>query len=176
MFCTETPPDGWLECNGQTFNPNTYVDLSNAIGTFWSDDNTYKVPDLRGLFLKGWDGTGTMGTYEDDEVLEHNHTVGNYTHDHWNSRTNFDGSHAHGHNVVNLMYNNSGGMQVVGAVARGGTNSYWVWSDRVNLHTGSNHTHNISISSSVSASNSNTNNTGNENKPINYSILHCIKY
>ena len=58
MFCTETPPDGWLECNGQQFDENIYVDLSNAIGTIWSDNNTYKVPDLRGLFLKGWDGTG----------------------------------------------------------------------------------------------------------------------
>ena len=51
MFCTEIPPDGWLECNGQIFNPEKYIDLSNAIGTIWSDNNTYKVPDLRGLFL-----------------------------------------------------------------------------------------------------------------------------
>ena len=176
MFCTETPPDGWLECNGQQFDPNTYIDLSNAIGTIWSDNNTYKVPDLRGLFLKGWDRTGEVGTYEDDEIFEHNHTIQNYTHTHYGSRSHHDGAHAHGHNAINLRGSDSGGMRDVGTVERGGSNHYWTWSDRIDLTIGSHHTHSITISNSLTADNSNTNNTGNENKPINYAVLHCIKY
>tara|TARA_B100000073_G_C23625143_1_gene530210 strand:+ start:283 stop:927 length:645 start_codon:yes stop_codon:yes gene_type:complete len=175
MFCTETPPEGWLECNGGTFDPNTYVDLSNAIGTIWSDNNTYKVPDLRGLFLKGWDGTGTMGTYEDDAVFNHNHTIEDYTHTHLNCKSNNGGSHEHGWHALNLRWTEGGGSDW-GKVARGGSNSYWVWSDRTYTRTGSNHEHSITISDSLTATNSNTTNTGNENKPINYSVLHCIKY
>ena len=128
MFSVETPPTGWLECNGSTFDANIYVDLSNAIGTMWSDDNTYKVPDLRGLFLKGWDGTGTMGTYEEDENFEHDHPTINHEHTH-TALSNFDGAHEHGLNqaVFNTTHGRGGAYNTI---SRGGTNQYWVWSDR----------------------------------------------
>ena len=175
MFCTETPPDGWLECNGASFDENIYVDLSNAIGTIWSDNNTYKVPDLRGLFLKGWDGTGTVGTYEDDEVFNHNHTVDNYTHNHLSSRSTHGGHHYHGWNAVKVRYAWNGGNDY-NYVAMGGKNHYWVWSDRINVDIGSAHNHSVSVSNIANISNNKTTETGTENKPINYSILHCIKY
>lgn len=42
-----TPPNGWLECNGQVFNTGTNPKLYAVLGR-----NT--VPDYRGLFLRGW--------------------------------------------------------------------------------------------------------------------------
>ncbi|HCA4557938.1 TPA: tail fiber protein, partial [Escherichia coli] len=44
----ETPPDGWLKCNGATFDKAKYPKLATAYisGT---------LPDLRGEFLRGWD-------------------------------------------------------------------------------------------------------------------------
>jgi hypothetical protein len=40
-------PDNWLECNGQSFSPAVYPELSSAMGKA-------TVPDFRGLFLRGY--------------------------------------------------------------------------------------------------------------------------
>ncbi|HDS7773992.1 TPA: tail fiber protein [Klebsiella aerogenes] len=44
----ETPPAGWLKCNGANFNTSTYPLLAKAYPAG-------KLPDLRGEFLRGWD-------------------------------------------------------------------------------------------------------------------------
>jgi hypothetical protein len=54
----ETVPIGFLECNGQSVDRNQFLDLFNAIGSKYglgSTINTFKVPDYRGYFLRGWD-------------------------------------------------------------------------------------------------------------------------
>ena len=49
-------PDGWMECNGRTINPNEYLALYQIIGTtyggttsgsFPSITGDFKIPDLR---------------------------------------------------------------------------------------------------------------------------------
>ena len=58
-----TVPKGYLKCNGQSFSESTYPKLKVAL-------NTTKVPDLRGVFLRGVDdGRGiesgrTLNSYE----------------------------------------------------------------------------------------------------------------
>ena len=48
-----TPPEGWLECNGSTFDKNKFPKLAVAYPAG-------KLPDLRGEFIRGWDnGKGT---------------------------------------------------------------------------------------------------------------------
>lgn len=42
-----TPPNGWLECNGQVFNTGSNPKLYSVLGR-------NVVPDYRGLFLRGW--------------------------------------------------------------------------------------------------------------------------
>ncbi len=52
-----TPPDGWLVCNGATVSRTTYADLFAAIGTtFGAGDGstTFKLPDYQGDFLRGY--------------------------------------------------------------------------------------------------------------------------
>ncbi|MEM9849507.1 MAG: tail fiber protein, partial [Bacteroidota bacterium] len=46
MWATETPPTGWLICNGSTFNTSTYSELNAILGS-----NT--LPDFRGRFPLG---------------------------------------------------------------------------------------------------------------------------
>jgi hypothetical protein len=56
-FATQTPPQGWLVCNGASVSRSTYSDLFNVIGTTYGNGfstNTFRVPDLRGLFIRGW--------------------------------------------------------------------------------------------------------------------------
>ncbi|MGC6114811.1 phage tail protein [Klebsiella aerogenes] len=45
---TATAPDGWLKCNGATFDKAKYPSLAVAYPTG-------KLPDLRGEFIRGWD-------------------------------------------------------------------------------------------------------------------------
>lgn len=44
----ETPPTGWLKCNGAPFSAEEYPELAKAYPT-------NKLPDLRGEFIRGWD-------------------------------------------------------------------------------------------------------------------------
>lgn len=62
-------PEGWLECNGQTFNVTTYRELAGKYPAG-------RVPDFRGLFLRGLDrGAGrdasperAVLSYQDDSM------------------------------------------------------------------------------------------------------------
>ncbi|WP_210459558.1 phage tail protein [Pantoea ananatis] len=44
-----TLPVGWFRCNGATFSATAYPQLAKAYPTL-------KLPDLRGEFIRGWDG------------------------------------------------------------------------------------------------------------------------
>ncbi|WP_143314801.1 phage tail protein [Clostridium sp. HBUAS56017] len=57
-FAMKTPPAGWIKCNGATISRNTYSRLFSVIGTTFGEGDgktTFKLPDLRGEFIKGWD-------------------------------------------------------------------------------------------------------------------------
>jgi hypothetical protein len=59
-FAMATAPDGWLECNGQAVSRSNYAALFAAIGTVYGagdGSTTFKLPDYRGYFLRGIDGT-----------------------------------------------------------------------------------------------------------------------
>lgn len=53
----EDIPRGWLLCNGIEVRRLDYPLLFEAIGTAWggSGGNTFFIPDLRGMFLRGVD-------------------------------------------------------------------------------------------------------------------------
>lgn len=68
----ETPPTGWLKCNGAPFSAEEYPELAKAYPT-------NKLPDLRGEFIRGWDdGRGvdsgrTILSAQGDQFKSHNH-------------------------------------------------------------------------------------------------------
>ncbi|OTA19621.1 tail fiber protein [Xenorhabdus beddingii] len=57
---SEIPPDGWLKCNGETFDTEKYPKLALAYPSG-------KLPDLRGEFIRGWDDE--RGVDDPREVL-----------------------------------------------------------------------------------------------------------
>jgi hypothetical protein len=94
----EKIPDGWLLCDGSSYNTIEYADLYDAIGANWGTvhPDSFRVPDLRSVFLRGVnhgsaDGftdpdAGTrisrhaggnignqVGSYQDDQFESHNH-------------------------------------------------------------------------------------------------------
>jgi microcystin-dependent protein len=79
-----TVPTGYLECNGQTVSRTVYSLLFAIIGTTYGagdGSTTFKVPDLRGEFIRGWDhGRGVdasraIGTAQADELRSHRHAI-----------------------------------------------------------------------------------------------------
>jgi len=66
---TTTIPKGWLFCRGQAISRSIYSDLFAAIGINWGVGNgatTFNIPDLRGVFLRGVNGTRN-DTYSDPD-------------------------------------------------------------------------------------------------------------
>lgn len=58
VWPSDTVPEGYLECAGQTISRTTYADIFSEIGTTYGvgdGSTTFKLPDLRGEFIRGWD-------------------------------------------------------------------------------------------------------------------------
>lgn len=68
----ERIPAGWKLCNGEVLDvDNGFRRLFEAIGNFWggSGPHDFKLPDLRGLFLRGVDGGSNRDTRRAERVL-----------------------------------------------------------------------------------------------------------
>ncbi|EHR9410728.1 tail fiber protein [Escherichia coli] len=52
---TATPPAGWLKCDGRTFTKEQYPVLARVYPNL-------RLPDLRGEFIRGWDGGRKVDT------------------------------------------------------------------------------------------------------------------
>lgn len=98
-FAGSEIPTGWLECDGSTKSQSLYHQLYAAIGSTWAtcakqdgtggsysspSAGTFRVPDLRGVFLRGAgtssdssganDVTVTLAAFQDDAFKSHKHT------------------------------------------------------------------------------------------------------
>lgn len=107
---SELRRSGWLECDGSSLPIPAFSKLFRAIGNNWGSEdrgNTFKIPDLRGFFMRGWDhGAGRdpdalaregihpadapgdfvgaqgdkVGSVQDDEFQQHKHTFNGAIH------------------------------------------------------------------------------------------------
>ncbi|MCA5937957.1 phage tail protein, partial [Pectobacterium brasiliense] len=76
MWGTPVPPEGWLELNGQPFNPSGNPILASLYPSS-------QVPDFRGYFPRGWDNganidpdsSRTINSYQMDELKSHHHQL-----------------------------------------------------------------------------------------------------
>lgn len=60
FFLIGTAPPGFLELDGSAISRTTYPTLFAKIGTMYGAGDgatTFNLPDLRGEFIRGWDGT-----------------------------------------------------------------------------------------------------------------------
>ena len=97
-FAGPNPPNGWIACNGYALPRAAFPRLFEAIGTTWgvgdASGTKFQVPDLRGEFLRGWDGYSgrdpdrdsrvgqvggasgdAVGTYQWHQLAYHGHGV-----------------------------------------------------------------------------------------------------
>ena len=89
-----TTPTGWLVCDGTPVSKETYNDLWLAIQDIYlpagksPDPVNFYLPDLRGMFLRGWDGARGK---DSGRVFGSDQTDSNKTHTHGVT----DNGHAH---------------------------------------------------------------------------------
>lgn len=86
-FAANTPPAGYLECNGAVVSRTTYASLFAIVGTTFNTGGEpgtdFRLPDLRGYFIRGWDhGRGidparTFGSNQADAFASHSHVYTN---------------------------------------------------------------------------------------------------
>lgn len=80
-FATESAPPGWLKANGYLILKTAYPGLLGVVGTKYGpgEANYFKLPDLRGEFIRGWDdGRGVdsgraFGAAQFDAFQGHRH-------------------------------------------------------------------------------------------------------
>jgi hypothetical protein len=106
-YSGNTLPANWLECNGDAKITSSFIDLYNAIKTtsisasygylcdsFGNRNSAgafFKIPDLRGEFLRGWDHNRgidlgrSSGSFQNSSLGGHFHGIGD-----WSSPSNDD--------------------------------------------------------------------------------------
>lgn len=81
-FAGKTAPAGYLICDGSSVGKTAYPDLFSAIGTtygFGEFAYEFKLPDLRGEFIRGFDGgrgvdtNRSFGSAQSDDIKNHTH-------------------------------------------------------------------------------------------------------
>jgi microcystin-dependent protein len=82
-WAVNSPPFGWLPCEGQAISRTSYARLFANIGTVFGTGNgttTFNLPDLRGEFIRGWanarsvDTGRAFGSFQADELKAHTHS------------------------------------------------------------------------------------------------------
>lgn len=123
LFSLDTPPRGWLECNGAAVSRTTYNNLFAVIGTTYGagdGSTTFNLPDMQDRFPVGKGTTfssigGTGGAVNHthsvslsgstDSESGHTHGAGTYVNGNANATTDKTGgggtaaSAGHGHNI-----------------------------------------------------------------------------
>lgn len=179
MFATSAAPAGWLKANGAAVSRTAYSALFSRIGTIGGvgdGTTTFNLPDLRGLFLRGWDdGRGIdagrgLGTFQDQMFQDHTH----------NGVTDAQGSHVHGindpghrHQVGGKSGINEGQMT---DEPFEGANEASAWTSTVgtgiSIQAAGAHSHNVS----GYGVNAGWWTAGGETRPRNLALLACIKF
>ena len=173
-------PSGWLYCDGSSYaTTGEYAKLYAAIGySCGNDGGLFRVPDLRGIFMRGADdglgadpdadarlaqnaggNTGDMvGTMQQATINGHLHGVN------IPSTTSADGAHQHEHR-------NSAGQESTGRYFAYGAGATVQTPNHVNSNTTADgvHSHTFDV-------NGNTEEVGgNEIRPINAGVFYLIK-
>ena len=84
-FAATRPPEGWLVADGSRLLRTAYPALFAAIGTAFNQSGDgaqyFRLPDLRGEFVRGWDGSRgidsgrAFGSAQADEFRSHKHAM-----------------------------------------------------------------------------------------------------
>ncbi|WP_426205089.1 phage tail protein [Pseudomonas sp. TWP3-1] len=201
-FSMNSPPAGWLACNGAAVSRTAFAGLFARIATLYGAGDgatTFNLPDMRGLFPRGWDdGRGldpgrAFGSYQDMMIHSHAHTasaaaVGDHAHTAWTDAqgnhvhrawTDAQGAHNHSAPSAPGIGQGAGGINSV-QQAGGAHETSWAGqhAHNIGMDGAGNHAHNVGIG----AGGAHTHGVsvaaagGIETRPRNLALFYCIKY
>jgi hypothetical protein len=109
-------PSGWVICDGVTRTNNSdsrYNNLASlGIGSGGSGTSNYTPPNLKGAFLRGAgaasDATYTgpsVNAFQDQQMINHGHNVGNHSHNPVSNATNYYGLRITNTNTIGSVDN-----------------------------------------------------------------------
>ncbi|MGF7156767.1 phage tail protein [Bartonella heixiaziensis] len=154
-FAMQEVPSGWLLCDGAIYKRKDYPQLFKAIGDKWGKDSntTFKVPDFRGMFLRGFDdGRGLdpnrrFANQQQDSIKLHTHAC----------TIEVSGQHTH-----NFQYAGVGWS--ANDIGRRNPSYHYQTMTGTTQSAGA-HTHKVSLSSTGEA----------ETRPVNTTVVYAIK-
>jgi len=163
-------PEGYLLCDGSLQNIADFPELFAAIGTSWGGDgsSTFRMPDLRGRFLRGVAGESDLDPNKDDRAGQNGSNAGNQvgsyqgdrfeSHDH---QMETAGLHNHIWEAFNDNFNGVGGGDR--GLENDNAGSPGARREIPTTQNGA-HTHNIN------------NRGGSETRPVNANVHYIIKF
>lgn len=172
-FAFNKVPQGWMVCDGRSLNKYDYSELFNVIAhTFGKEGNdNFKIPDLRGRFIRGWDPNATidpqrrqLGTYQEDAIQSHDHSF-------YSNRVSLGSSGDHSHTAkatrISIKQGMLSSVKVVQWLSSGGD-------DTGGTTSNGDHTHELKLNGNP-ISQANNALTSTETRPKNCALLFCIK-
>lgn len=99
IICSACPeaPEGYCVCDGRSLEIEEHPALYAAIGrTYGGDQRSFRIPDLRGLFIRSLSFGGSfdygreIGSLQQDAIVNHSHSMFVES-----TKTKKDGSHDH---------------------------------------------------------------------------------
>ena len=160
-----TPPSGFLECNGSAISRSTYATLFSTIQTTFGvgdGSSTFALPDLRGQFVRGWANTGStdasraFGSSQTDQNKNHTHTTDSQTLT--GSVSHLSATLAQNPGSASGVFSKGSSASAVGAPSGGSGSAAALGFDGTHSHT---------ISSSGG---------GTEARPTNIALMYIIKF
>ena len=160
-----TPPSGFLECNGSAISRSTYATLFSTIQTTFGvgdGSSTFALPDLRGQFVRGWANTGStdasraFGSPQTDQNTNHTHTTDSQTLT--GSVSHLSATLAQNPGSASGVFSKGSSASAVGAPSGGSGSAATLGFDGTHSHT---------ISSSGG---------GTEARPTNIALMYIIKF
>ena len=166
-FGSSSAPTGWLACEGQVLVRADYLDLFTAIGVTWNTGGEtgaeFRLPDLRGAFLRGTGSHGTSNMANGNDFA--GPSVGSFENDQFQGHLFGDvGSYIGGTQTAPLKISDNRRNQSPSASA---DNNHGVVDTQAN-----------SYGNALIPINDQTNGTprvGDETRPFNAGVLYCIK-
>lgn len=174
-FAFHSIPDGWLPCDGRSLLTSEYPILYKVIGKIFGSigDDDFKLPNLCGKFIRGWDSIGEIdknrifGSLQEDAFQSHQHKTASQS-------TQYSGSHHH-----SVRYNsykeagNWGTSCTIWELSNSSSKTH----DDATLSSGS-HSHTIPElrTNEIIPTNGVKVRSSNETRPKNIALSFCIKY
>lgn len=122
----DTPPTGYLHCNGQTVSRTTYAALFAVVGTTYGvgdGSTTFGLPDLQGKFPIGesavYTANATGGGSKDAIVVDHGHDDSGHSH---TSPSHGHSDSGHGHSDGGHRHSYTDEYRSVSSVVASGSN------------------------------------------------------